>query len=59
MRALRPTLGAGFVVCLAGDIMTMPGLPKRPAALDMDVSEDGEIDLPVCEAGPPPETGGP
>ena len=43
VRALRPSLGAGFVVCLAGDIMTMPGLPKRPAALDIDVDEDGTI----------------
>src|SRR5690606_11262036 len=43
VRALRPSLGAGFVVCLAGDIMTMPGLPRRPAALDIDVDEDGTI----------------
>src|SRR5690606_33904923 len=45
--AVRPNVGAGFLVCLAGDVMTMPGLPKRPAALDVDVSEDGEIYLPV------------
>lgn len=35
--------GAGFVVALAGDIMTMPGLPKHPAALDIDVDDDGVI----------------
>jgi formate--tetrahydrofolate ligase len=36
-----PKLGAGFLVCLTGDIMTMPGLPKQPAALNMDVDSDG------------------
>lgn len=35
--------GAGFVVILAGDIMTMPGLPKLPAALNIDVDDDGKI----------------
>lgn len=35
--------GARFIVALAGDIVTMPGLPKRPAALDIDVDEDGKI----------------
>ena len=35
--------GAGFVVVLAGDIMTMPGLPKQPAALNIDVDDDGVI----------------
>ena len=35
--------GAGFVVVLAGDIMTMPGLPKMPAALNIDVDDDGVI----------------
>ena len=35
--------GAGFVVVLAGDIMTMPGLPKLPAALNIDVDDDGVI----------------
>ena len=34
--------GAGFVVCLTGDIMTMPGLPKKPAAFGIDV-KDGKI----------------
>ncbi len=35
--------GAGFVVALCGDIMTMPGLPKAPAAEQVDVDGDGEI----------------
>ncbi|MDO4798978.1 MAG: formate--tetrahydrofolate ligase [Bacillota bacterium] len=35
--------GAGFVIALAGDIMRMPGLPKVPAALKIDIQEDGEI----------------
>ena len=35
--------GAGFVVALAGDIMTMPGLPKAPAALNIDVDDNGII----------------
>lgn len=35
--------GAGFVVALAGDIMTMPGLPKQPAALGMDIDDNGII----------------
>jgi formate--tetrahydrofolate ligase len=35
--------GAGFVVCLAGDIMTMPGLPKIPAANSIDLDDDGEV----------------
>lgn len=46
VRAVRPNLGAGFLVCLTGDVMTMPGLPKRPAALDIDVTEGGEVVLP-------------
>ncbi|MBD8032378.1 formate--tetrahydrofolate ligase [Solibacillus merdavium] len=41
IREIIPKLGAGFLVCLTGDIMTMPGLPKQPAALNMDVAEDG------------------
>lgn len=41
VREVIPKLGAGFLVCLTGDIMTMPGLPKKPAALNMDVAEDG------------------
>lgn len=35
--------GAGFVVALAGDIMTMPGLPKAPAALNIDIDDDGKM----------------
>ncbi|MFJ8064843.1 formate--tetrahydrofolate ligase [Psychrobacillus sp. NPDC096426] len=41
VREVIPKLGAGFLVCLTGDIMTMPGLPKKPSALNMDISEDG------------------
>ena len=42
VRDLKPSLGAGFIVALSGDIMTMPGLPKVPAANNMDVV-DGKI----------------
>lgn len=35
--------GAGFLVVHTGDILTMPGLPRRPAALDIDITDDGEI----------------
>ena len=35
--------GAGFIVAITGSIMTMPGLPKVPAANGIDVSEDGNI----------------
>ncbi len=43
VRELKPSAGAGFVVAYTGDIMTMPGLPKHPAAENMDISEDGKI----------------
>ena len=43
VRELRPSAGAGFVVALAGDIMTMPGLPAVPAAEAIDVDSDGKI----------------
>lgn len=43
VRELRPSLGAGFVVALTGKILTMPGLPKHPSALDMDIDENGKI----------------
>ena len=43
VRDLQLYSGAGFVVALAGDIMTMPGLPKAPAALNIDVDDDGTI----------------
>ncbi|MCM1227845.1 MAG: formate--tetrahydrofolate ligase [Clostridium sp.] len=43
VRDLRLSAGAGFVVALTGDIMTMPGLPKKPAALNIDCDNDGNI----------------
>jgi len=43
VRELYPSAGAGFVVALTGDVMTMPGLPARPAAADMDIDADGNI----------------
>ena len=43
VRNLRVSAGAGFVVALTGDIMTMPGLPKSPAALRIDIDKDGTI----------------
>lgn len=38
-----PKLGAGFIVAMTGNVLTMPGLPKRPAALNIDISDDGKI----------------
>lgn len=43
VREFVPKLGAGFIVALTGNVLTMPGLPKHPAALDMDISDDGKI----------------
>ena len=43
VRNLKVSAGAGFIVALTGDIMTMPGLPKVPAAERIDVTEDGKI----------------
>ena len=43
VRELRVSRGAGFIVALTGDIMTMPGLPKEPAAEKIDVDADGKI----------------
>ncbi|WP_438444497.1 formate--tetrahydrofolate ligase [Gorillibacterium sp. sgz5001074] len=43
IRELKPSLGAGFIVALTGDILRMPGLPKQPAALGMDVDAGGRI----------------
>ncbi|MFS0656741.1 formate--tetrahydrofolate ligase [Bacillus sp. 179-C3.3 HS] len=43
IRELKPSVGAGFIVALTGSILTMPGLPKKPAALDMDILEDGSV----------------
>jgi formate--tetrahydrofolate ligase len=42
IREFKPSLGAGFIVALTGEVMTMPGLPKKPAALGMDVDEQGK-----------------
>ncbi|MGY8691730.1 MAG: formate--tetrahydrofolate ligase, partial [Candidatus Poseidoniales archaeon] len=43
IRELRINAGAGFIVAVCGSMMTMPGLPSRPAALDMDMDEDGNL----------------
>ena len=43
LRAVRLAAGAGFIVVLAGDVMTMPGLPKKPAAELIDIDKDGVI----------------
>ena len=43
VRNVKVSAGAGFIVALTGDIMTMPGLPKAPAALRIDVDENGKI----------------
>lgn len=43
VKNVKVSAGAGFVVVLTGDIMTMPGLPKRPAAEQIDVDENGKI----------------
>ncbi|TFJ95417.1 DNA polymerase IV [Platysternon megacephalum] len=43
VREVKVSAGAGFVVALTGDIMTMPGLPKVPAAVGMDIDADGKI----------------
>lgn len=43
VQRLLPRTGAGFVVVLTGDVMTMPGLPKVPAANNIDVDTDGTI----------------
>ena len=43
VRNVKVSAGAGFLVALTGDIMTMPGLPKRPAAESIDVDETGKI----------------
>lgn len=43
IRELVPKIGAGFVVALAGNMMTMPGLPKEPAAVNMTIDDDGKI----------------
>jgi formate--tetrahydrofolate ligase len=43
IREFTPDLGAGFIVALTGNVLTMPGLPKQPAALRMDIADDGTI----------------
>ena len=43
IKECRISAGAGFVVVLTGDIMTMPGLPKVPSAEKIDVSDEGVI----------------
>ena len=45
IREIKPSIGAGFLVALSGDIMTMPGLPKVPAANNMDVVDGKTIGL--------------
>ena len=45
IRELKPSIGAGFIVALSGDIMTMPGLPKEPAANKMDVVDGKAVGL--------------
>ena len=43
VRNLKISAGAGFIVALTGDIMTMPGLPKSPAAERIDIDDNGKI----------------
>ncbi len=43
VRELRLSAGAGFLVAITGAVMTMPGLPKRPAAVNMDINAEGKI----------------
>ena len=43
IRDVYVSAGAGFIVVLTGAIMTMPGLPKKPAAYNIDVTDDGVI----------------
>ena len=43
VRELRISAGAGFIVALTGNVLTMPGLPKHPAAENMDIDENGKI----------------
>ena len=57
VREVRLAAGAGFVVVICGNIMTMPGLPKKPAAVNIDVDAEGKITaafpVPVCMTKPP------
>lgn len=43
IREVRVSSGAGFILCMAGDIMTMPGLPRVPSAENIDIDSDGKI----------------
>lgn len=43
VKEIRISAGAGFIVVLLGDVMTMPGLPKKPAALNIDIDDDGNV----------------
>ena len=43
IREVRLSAGAEFIVAIAGDIMTMPGLPKKPAAYEVRIGDDGKI----------------
>jgi len=43
VRDVRPSVGAGFLYPLLGEMSTMPGLPSRPAAVDVDIDDDGKI----------------
>ena len=45
IRDLKPSVGAGFIIALSGDIMTMPGLPKEPAANKMDIIDGKTVGL--------------
>jgi formate--tetrahydrofolate ligase len=43
VESVRVAAGAGYLLALAGDIVTMPGLPQEPAAYRIDLTEDGEV----------------
>jgi len=43
VREIYPSAGAGFLVALTADVLTLPGLPGRPAAADMDIDDEGTI----------------
>ncbi|MDO4232859.1 MAG: formate--tetrahydrofolate ligase, partial [Lautropia sp.] len=43
IREVRLSAGAGFIVIVCGEVMTMPGLPKAPAAMNIDVTPEGRI----------------
>ncbi len=44
IREVRLSAGAGFIVAICGDIMTMPGLPRKPAAEMIGISETGQVE---------------